>query len=112
MGNLRTKITMARTNCYIGSFDLLDVFFLLDGQKAFMFSFESQLLSAFILTQLPFMAPEVLRKVLKAGSSNLRKLGHEIMGYLDESLYKKCKVTIELFQKLRDKVESENLQLM
>ena len=34
------------------------------------------------------------------------------MGYLDESLYKKCKVTVELFQKLRDKVESENLQLM
>ena len=116
MENLSKALIMIRKNCYMISVDLADA-----TNHKYLFSFKNKLYKFLCLPNGLTSAPGIFIKPLKSMFSHFRKLGHEIMGYLDDSFicgdsFNQCKVaatdTVELFHKLGFKVKFEKSELL
>ena len=90
----------------------------ISDQKYLMFQFEGQLYKFVCLPNGLTSAPRLFTKILKPIFAALHKEGHEIMGYLDDSIlfgdsYKECETavlrSVNLFQELGFQVHPEKI---
>ena len=90
MDNLHTALSMVRKDCYMASIDLTDAYYTvpvcITDKKFLIFCFEGCLYKYVCLPNGLSSAPRIFTKLLKSVYSALRKQGHQIMGYLDDSL--------------------------
>ena len=113
MDNLKTALAMVRKNCFMASIDLSDAYYsvpvAVSDQKYLMFQFEGKLYKFVCLPNGLTSAPRIFTKILKPIFAILYKEGHEIMGYLDDSIlfgdtFEECRLsvlrTVSLFQAL------------
>ena len=89
MDNLSTVLNMVRQDSYMASIDLADACYtvpvLCMNQKYLLFQFEGNLYKYTCLPNCLSSAPRIFTKILKPVFSALRKEGHQIMGYLDDT---------------------------
>ena len=89
MDNLSAVLNMARQDCYMASIDLANAYYtvpvLCMDQKYLLFQFERNLYKYTCLPNGLSSAPRIFTKILKPVLSALRKEGHQIMGYLDDT---------------------------
>ena len=116
---------MERKNCYIASVDLADTYYYsvpvaVVNQKHLL-SFKNRLYKFLCPPNGLTAALGIFIKPLKLVFSHFRKLGHEIMAYLDDSFtcrdsFNQCKAVVtdlvELFHRLGFKAKSEKSQLL
>ena len=125
MDNLNAALGMVRQNCYMASIDLADSYYTvpaaLSDQKYLVFNFEGQLYKYVCLPNGLSSAPRIFTKLMKPVFSALRKKGHQIMGYLDDSIlmgdtFEECgKVvvaSVELLTKLGFQINPEKSRLL
>ena len=84
-----TALSMVWENCYKSSIHLCDAYYsvlvALSDQKYLVFCFEGQLYKYVCLSNGLSSASRIFTKLLNPVYSALRKQGHQIMGYLDDS---------------------------
>lgn len=104
---------------YIPSIDLADAFYLvpvlLVDQKYLLFQFRGQLYKYACLPNGLTSAPRIFTKLLKPVICALRKQGHQIMGYLDDTLlmgdtFNACKEAV--FSKLEFQIYPEKSKVV
>ena len=113
MGNLKTVLSMVRKDCYMSSIDVSNAYCSIPvaicDQKYLMLQFAGQLYKFMCLPHGPTSAPRLFTKILEPVFAALHKEGHDIMGYLDDSIlfgnnYDACKaavmLAVNLFQSL------------
>ena len=90
-------------------------------QKYLLFRFEGKLYKYLVMSNGLTSAPRIFTKLLKPVFSMLNKLGHNIMGYLDDSFiigdtYLDCKAavlcSVDIFSKLGFQVHPEKSQFI
>ena len=88
--SLQTFITLMHPQCCFASIDLKDVYFSVNMYEMdgifLRFLFDDRLFSFKSLVQGLCMAPRVFTKLLKADFAFLRRMGHQNVGYIDDSL--------------------------
>ena len=103
MDNLCTVVNMVRQDCSMLSIDLADADYtvpvLCMDQKCLLFQFEGYLYKHTCLPNDLSSAPGIFTKILKPVLSALRKEGHQIMGYPDDTFlmgdtFNECKNAI------------------
>ena len=113
MDTLYSAIAMMRTNCYMASIDLEKAYYSIpiheDDQSLLAFQFDKRY---FVYTAMPnglASCPRDFTKICKPIYSTLRKMGLEILGYIDDTflkvqLYQDCVYavdnTVQLFTDL------------
>ena len=125
MDNLNAALGMIRQNCYMASIDLADTYYTvpvtLSDQKYLVFNFEGQLYKYVCLPNGLSSAPHIFTKLTKPVFSALRKQGHQIMGYLDDSFlmgdtFEECEkavvASVELLTKLGFQIHPEKSRLL
>ena len=125
MDNLNAALGMVRQNCYMASIDLADAYYTvpvaLSDQKYLVFNFEGQLYKYVCLPNGLSSAPRIFTKLMKPVFSALRKKGHQIMGYLDDSFlmgdtFEECEkavvASVELLTKLGFQIHLEKSRLL
>lgn len=104
MDTLETALKMITKGCYMASVDLKDAYFSIPihkkDRKYFRFIWKSKLFEFNAYPQGWGAAPRKFSKVLKPVYSTLRKMGHNSMGYIDDSFlegknYTLCKRNIK-----------------
>ena len=89
MDNLSTVLNMVRQDCYMANTDLADAYYtvhlLYMDQKFLLFQFEGNLYKYTCSLNDLSSASRIFTKILKPVFSALRKEGHQIMGYLDDT---------------------------
>ena len=124
MNNLKTVLPMVRKDCYMSSIDLSNAYYSVPvaicDQSYLMFPFAGQLYKFVCLPNGLTSAPRLFTKILKPVFAALHKEGHDIMGYLDDSVlfgdnYDECKAAVlraaNLFQSLGFRVHPEKSSL-
>ena len=100
MDTLNTALETVRKNCYRASIDLADAYYLVPvatvDQKYLMFQFEGIRYKYVWLPNGLSPAPRIFAKLMKPVLSFLRKKGHQVMNYLDDSflvgnIFEECK---------------------
>ena len=122
--NLKTVLTMVRKDCYMSSIDLSNEYYSIPvaicDQKYIIIQFTGQLCKFVCLPNGLTSAPTLFTEILKPVFIALHKEGHDIMGYLDDSIllgnnYDECKVAVlravTLFQSLGFQVHPEKSSL-
>ena len=125
MDNLNAALGMVRQNCYMASIDLADAYYTvpvaLSDQKYLVFNFEGQLYKYLCLPNGLSSAPRIFTKLMKPVFPALRKKGHQIMGYLDDSFLmgntsEECEkavvASVELLTKLGFQIHPEKSRLL
>ena len=130
MDNLNAALGMVRQNCYMASIDLADAYYTvpvaLSDQKYMVFNFEGQLYKYVCLpnglsSAPPPPPPRIFTRLMKPVFSALRKKGHQIMGYLDDSFlmgdtFEECEkavvASVELLTKLGFQIHPEKSRLL
>ena len=125
MGNLNAALGVVRQNCYMASIDLADAYYTvpvaLSDQKYLVFNFEGQLYKYACLPNRLLSAPRTFTKLIEPVLSALRKKGHQIMGYLDDSClmgdtFEECEkaviASVELLTKLGFQINPEKFRLL
>ena len=125
MDNLNATLGMVRQNCYMAGIDLADAYYTvpvaLSDQKYLVFNFEGQLYKYMCLPNGLSSAPRIFTKLMEPVFSALRKKGHQIMGYLDDSFlmgdtFVECEkavvASVELLTKLGFQIHSEKSRLL
>lgn len=90
MDTLKSAIPLMKQDCWFASIDLKDAFYSIpvahEDRKYLRFLWDEKL---FHFTCLPMgltTSPRVFTKVMKPVLSYLRKIGHSIISYIDDSL--------------------------
>jgi hypothetical protein len=90
MDTLRSATKLIRPQCYFASIDLKDAYYsvpVCDSDRKFLrFNWQGQLYQFTCLAQGLLPAPRIFTKIMKPVFSHLRKLGHTILGYIDDSI--------------------------
>ena len=90
MDTLHTAVKLIRPNCYFASIDLKDAYYSVPvrpGDRKFLkFFWGEQLYQFTCLAQGLAPAPRLFTKIMKPVFAHLRKQGHTIVGYIDDSL--------------------------
>ena len=119
MDNLKTALTMVRKNCFMASIDLSDAYYSVPvaaSDQKYLFQSERKLYKFICLPNGLTSAPRLFTKILKPVFAALHKEGHDIMGYLDDSIlfgdtFEECKLSVmrpvSLFQELGFQVHPE-----
>ena len=100
MGNLPTEINILRKNCFMASPNLSDVNYFIPISKRhhiyFMFSCEGKLHKLLYPSSDITCSPRMFTKRFKLDFlKHLSKLGHEIIGNLDDSFCVKTLITFD-----------------
>lgn len=89
MDSLETAKLMMKKDCYLASVDLSDAYFSVpihtSHRKFLKFLFNGQLYEFTALPQGLACAPRLFTKILKPFYAKMRELGHQCMGYIDDS---------------------------
>ena len=89
MDTLDMVIKLMKPGCYMASIDLQDAYYTLpvhpDHQKFLKFKFQDTLYQYTCLPNGLSSAPRIFTKLLKPVYSTLRRMGHVISGYIDDS---------------------------
>jgi hypothetical protein len=113
MDSVHTALHMMKKNCFMASIDLRDAYYSIPisqpHQKYLKFGWHGQLYQFTCLPNGLACAPQIFTKLLKPVYSTLRRRGHLIFGYIDDSYlqgdnYQDCARNVSdssaLFQKL------------
>ena len=88
MDTLKSALNMTRKNCFMASIDLTDAYYSVkvanSSQNFFVFQFRGKFYKYLCLPNGLTSAPRIFTKILKPVLSTLRKLGHNLMNYLDD----------------------------
>ena len=90
MDTLKDALCLVTQNCFFGSVDLTDAYFSIlvhpEYRKFLKFVWKGEVFQFTCLPQGLSSAPRIFTKVLKPVFASLRKHGHQIIGYIDDSL--------------------------
>ncbi len=109
MDTLDTVIKLMKPGCYMASIDLQDAYYTLpvhiDHQKFLKLKFKETLYQYTCLPNGLSSAPRIFTKLLKPVYSTLRRMGHIISGYIDDSYlqgdtYDECAQNVQDSSKL------------
>ena len=103
MDNLKTALSMVRKDCFMSSIDLSDACYSVPvaiwDQNFQCFSLQDNCTIFVCLSHGVTSAPRLFTKTLKPVFAALHKVGHNIIGYPDDSIlfrhnYDECKATV------------------
>ena len=103
MDNFKTTLSMVRKDCVMSSIDLSNAYYSVPvaicDPTYLMLQFAGQLYKFVCLPNGLTSAPRLFTKILKPVFAALHKQGHDIMGYLDDSIlfedtYDECKAAV------------------
>ena len=90
MDTLETALTLISRNCFMSSIDLRDAYYHIpiakEHRKYLKFIWKGQMYQFCVLPNGLSSGPRIFTKVLKPPFAKLRELGHNIMGYIDDTL--------------------------
>ena len=92
MENLKSALTIVTPNCFFGCIDLKQAYFSIpvsvESQGWLVFWWHGQYFAFTVLANGLSSAPRVYTKIMKPVFSSLRKIGHNNVSYIDDSLLK------------------------
>ena len=90
MDTLETAIKLVTPNCYMASIDLKDAYYCVtvheNDQKYLKFQWQGKLYQFTALPNGLSSGPRDFTKLMKSPFAHLRKLGHTIIGYIDDTI--------------------------
>ena len=125
MGSLKSALNMTRKGCFMTSIDLTDAYYSVpienSLQNFFAFQFQGKFYRYACLPNGLTSAPRIFAKIMKTVLSTLRKLGYNVMNYLDNIFicgytFAKCRdsvlAAVNILLKLGFSIHPEKFQLI
>ena len=125
MDNLKSALNMTRKGCFMASIDLTDTYYSvpieISLQNFFVFQFQGKFYRYACLPNGLTSAPRLFTKIMNPVLSTLRKLGYNVMNYLDDvficgDTFAECRdvvlATVNLLLKLGFSMHPEKSQLI